>query len=163
MTLYSLKLPLGMQVSLVLSYPETADVYVSQDGEEFFFVGEACKDTEFDISVSGLLDISYVKIIDTSNIADFGGNADGFDVDGVACLNAFSSESEPFAQRLSQNNIPDEVRDPALVKANDETEGDVSENEIIDTENQGIEAEKNLVTFPNPFREEISNHYGSRD
>ncbi|MEO1099459.1 MAG: hypothetical protein AAFX57_17145 [Bacteroidota bacterium] len=108
------------------TYPETADVYVSQDGQQFILVGEACKDTEFDIATAGLMDISYIKVVDTSDPADFGGNADGFDVDGIACLNLFSSQSAPFAQRLSENNVPDE------------------------------EGEQGVVTFPNPFREEIA-------
>ena len=107
------------------TYPETADVFVSLDGEQFVLVGQACKDTEFDISKAGLTEINYVKIVDTSNPGNFSGNADGFDVDGVACLNAYSSQSAPFAQRLSMSNVPDE-------------EGDVG-----------------VMTFPNPFSEKI--------
>ncbi|MEM9858339.1 MAG: S8 family serine peptidase [Bacteroidota bacterium] len=108
------------------SYPETADVFVSQDGEQFILVGEACKDTEFDIATAGVMDISYIKIVDTSDPADFKGNADGFDVDGIACMNMYSSQSAPFAQRQSENNVPDE------------------------------EGEAGVVTFPNPFRDQIA-------
>ncbi|TRX59371.1 hypothetical protein FNH22_09390 [Fulvivirga sp. M361] len=107
------------------SYPETADVFVSRDGEKFFFVGQACKDTEFDIASAGLMDISYVKVVDTSNPEDFGPNADGFDVDGIACINAHSSQASPFSLSFSENNVPDE------------------------------EVESTIITFPNPFVDKI--------
>ena len=107
-------------------YPETADVYLSQDGVDFFFAGQACKDTRIDIATTGLPDINYVKIVDTSNPEDFGPEAEGFDLDGIACINAYSTEAEPFALRMSENNVPDE------------------------------EASETIVTFPNPFREKIS-------
>lgn len=100
------------------SYPETADVYVSTDGIEFYFVGTACKDTEFDISVSGLMDIEYVKIQDTSDPLNFrGGNADGFDVDGIACINAHYSKGTAFRSASVENNVPDEPKDDDAVSA----------------------------------------------
>lgn len=108
-------------------YPETADVYVSDNGVDFYFVGSACKDTAFDIANSGLLDIQYIKIVDTSDInyKGFGPAADGFDVDGIHCINAHYSAARHHEFGLA-NTVPNEPY------------------------------EKAITTFPNPFQDEIS-------
>ncbi|MEM7549610.1 MAG: choice-of-anchor D domain-containing protein [Bacteroidota bacterium] len=72
------------------AYPERADVYVSQDGEEYIFVGNTCLDGRFDIEASGLFEIEFVRIVDSSIPEDFGGQADGFDVDGIICIDGFN-------------------------------------------------------------------------
>lgn len=107
-------------------YPETADVYVSENGAEYIYVGNTCRDGSFDIAVAGLLQIEFVRIVDTSNPESFNGNADGFDVDGVACVNAYDSQSASFAMQVADNNVPDEAD------------------------------EAGVVTFPNPFTERIT-------
>ena len=109
------------------AYPEMADVYVSFTGDEFYFVGTACKDTEFDIAPSGLYEIQYVKIVDTSDIdyKGFGPAADGFDVDGIVCLDGESSMARQNSFAM-QNTVPDEVMEDVV------------------------------TTFPNPFRDRIS-------
>ena len=71
------------------THPETAEVFASQDGVNFVYLGEACRDdASFDLGP--LSWAQYIKILDTSNPDDFvslGRFADGYDVDGVICLN----------------------------------------------------------------------------
>ncbi|MEO1254849.1 MAG: T9SS type A sorting domain-containing protein, partial [Bacteroidota bacterium] len=99
------------------SYPETADIFVSADGVDYVYVGSACKDTDFDIAASGLMEIEYVRIVDTSNPALFGGNADGFDVDGIHCINPHFSGAAPVDFGLA-NLIPDEEDDSMIAFPN---------------------------------------------
>ncbi|MFN5371525.1 MAG: PKD domain-containing protein, partial [Bacteroidia bacterium] len=73
-------------------YPETADVFASQDGINFVYLGRGCQDMSLDL---GLLSwAQYVRIVDVSNIVAFSTGADGFDVNGVECLNG-SATSTP--------------------------------------------------------------------
>jgi len=99
-------------------YKETADVFVSQDGVEYYFVGSTCRDGEFDISVSGLMDIQYVRIVDTSDPSNFGGNADGFDVDGIHCINAHYSAAQQMSFGMVANTVPDEEADEMFTSPN---------------------------------------------
>ena len=98
-------------------YPETADVFVSMDGENFIYVGSACKDTDFDIATAGLMEIEYVRVVDTSNPALFGDHGDGFDVDGIHCINSHFSGAAPVEFGLA-NTIPDEEDDNAIAFPN---------------------------------------------
>ena len=69
-------------------YPERAKVWVSQDGIIWDEIGDVCVDGALDMD-NGALQFAwakYVKIKDTSNPADFGGDADGYDVDGVRAI-----------------------------------------------------------------------------
>ena len=89
------------------NYKERIRVSVSQDGTTYSVIGEGCLDTDFDIGVSNLGWAQYVKITDISLRSDFpAADADGFDVDGVICLNG----SAVFA-RLAQED-PDELHQP---------------------------------------------------
>ncbi|MEO9871453.1 choice-of-anchor J domain-containing protein [Ekhidna sp.] len=99
------------------SYPETADVYVSMDGIDYIYVGSACKDEDFDIATSGLMEIEYVRIVDTSNPVLFGGDADGFDVDGIHCINNHFSGAAPVSFGLA-NIVPDEEDDTMIAYPN---------------------------------------------
>lgn len=99
-------------------YPETADVYVSLNGDEYYFVGSTCRDGDFDISESGLLEIQYIRIVDTSDPVNFSGNADGFDVDGIFCINAHFSQAQQFSFNQQPNMVPNEVADDILVSPN---------------------------------------------
>jgi hypothetical protein len=70
------------------TYPETINVFASQDGCNWSFVGGGCQDTEFDLG--SLSWAQYIRIQDISQRASFtnvGHIADGFDVDGIECLN----------------------------------------------------------------------------
>ena len=108
--------PVGGQITVyectpVISYgypPETADVYVSQNGSDWTYVGVAQNNTS-DTSVShpstfdlGTSCIEYVKIVDTTDKQPFidrgnMGTADAFDVDAVCgepCRNYNCTDQE---------------------------------------------------------------------
>jgi len=108
-------------------YPERAEVYASIDGETFYLLGTACKDTEFDIAVSGLMEIEYLKFVDVTdvNARHIGPAADGFDLDGVYCLNNYYSAAVQQSFGHLSNKVPDEAADE-------------------------------LIAFPNPFKEQIA-------
>ncbi len=107
-------------------YPESADVYVSENGTDFLLVGNTCRDGSFDISVAGLMQIEFVRIVDTSDPTMFSANADGFDVDGIACINAHYSQATSFVMQSAENSVPDEANDVGV------------------------------ITFPNPFKERMA-------
>lgn len=109
------------------SYPEFADVYVSQNGVDFFFARTICRTDGFvDISDAGDFDyITEVRIVNNNELST---TPDGFDVDGVVAL----------------HNC-------------DELEQGLQEAVIVSDESEGISAEVNtadmaskLSTYPNP-------------
>ncbi|MEL7063778.1 MAG: hypothetical protein AAFP00_08565, partial [Bacteroidota bacterium] len=108
------------------SYPESAEVYASADGINFVYLGDAKGDTEFDMAAANLTEVSYVRVVDNSDPTMFGDNADGFDLDGVACVNAYYSQADPFAYSQIGNEVQDE------------------------------EVTAVVTTFPNPFVDRIS-------
>ena len=67
------------------AYPEYADIYVSQDGDNWFFAKTVCKYDGFvDISDAGDLDyVNYVKIVNNDELST---TPDAFDVDGVVAI-----------------------------------------------------------------------------
>ncbi len=67
------------------AYPEYADVYVSLDGESWFFAKTVCHSDGFiDIDDAGDFDyINYVKIVNNNELSE---TPDAFDVDGVVAL-----------------------------------------------------------------------------
>lgn len=67
------------------SYPETAEIEGSLDGETWVNLGTICLDGEVDITSAGT--IQYIRISDRSAASSFGGSADGYDVDGVVVIN----------------------------------------------------------------------------
>lgn len=97
-------------------YPEKAEVFVSQDGCNFVCLGIACHNGLFDLSGTGLDWIQYVKIHDVSPITHhYNGqaNANGYDVDGIRCLNGIQVENPVLneellagAPRTSMNYVP---------------------------------------------------------
>ncbi len=89
------------------NYKERIRVSISQDGTNYSILGEGCLDTDFNFDAANMGWAQYVKITDISLRSDFpAADADGFDVDGVICLNGsavfarLSNEEEP--QELSQ-------------------------------------------------------------
>lgn len=74
-------------------YPEKVQVFASQDGCNFIYLGEGCQDAEFDLGVMSWA--QYVKIKDISPVtAAYNGDiADGYDVDGVECLNGMATST----------------------------------------------------------------------
>ncbi|TVR80872.1 MAG: T9SS C-terminal target domain-containing protein [Chitinophagaceae bacterium] len=83
------------------AYPETADVYVSQNGTDFYFVTDICLTVSLDLNQgdvpAGWEWIQYIKLVDTSNPNSFSTspNSDGYDLDGIECLNGFYVEEDP--------------------------------------------------------------------
>jgi len=71
------------------SYPERARIFISPDGVSWTDKGIVCQDGEFDIFP--LPCINFVKIVDESNPANFPADADGYDVDGIQCINTTSA------------------------------------------------------------------------
>ena len=91
-------------------YTEKALIEVSQDNVTWYSKGILCQDGEIDIAP--LPCISYVRITDVSDRANFVTElplADGFDVDGIICLNPPAANgrqavaSTEVVQELSQN------------------------------------------------------------
>jgi WD40 repeat protein len=76
------------------AYPEYADVYVSADGEDFYFIGTVCKsDNSVDISDAevDLECVSYVQVANNDGLTTTG---DGFDVDGIIAIHNCSDNGE---------------------------------------------------------------------
>ncbi|NUM25286.1 MAG: hypothetical protein HUU49_01520 [Candidatus Buchananbacteria bacterium] len=73
------------------TYPEKADVYASQNGLDWIYLGNACLDSSFDLGT--LSWAQYIKFVDATSLADFTNvpEADGYDVDGVKALNCASA------------------------------------------------------------------------
>ena len=66
------------------SYPEHVTVYASQDGIDWTELGTECLDSTYDL---GSLDwAKYIKLVDASYGPNFGGDTDGYDIDGVKAL-----------------------------------------------------------------------------
>lgn len=71
-----------------VTYPETVQAYASQDGCSWYYMGSGCQDAEFDLGE--LAWAQYIKLVDVSPksaFASVGHNVDGYDVDGIECLN----------------------------------------------------------------------------
>lgn len=69
-------------------YPERARVWVSQDSIVWDELGDVCQDATLDLDNGSqqLAWAKYVKIKDISDSAEFGGDADGYDIDGVRAI-----------------------------------------------------------------------------
>ena len=83
------------------AYPETIIAFASQDGCSWKYIGGGCQDVELDLANGGLNWAQFIKLVDVSPIAAFanvGHIADGYDLDGVECLNGF--ESNPITQNF---------------------------------------------------------------
>ena len=67
-------------------YPERVQAYGSQDGCHFVYLGEGCQDAQFDLGAMSW--VKYIKLKDISPVTHSFNNdvADGYDIDGVACL-----------------------------------------------------------------------------
>ena len=71
------------------AYPEMAKVYFSQNGVNWVSAGQGCQNFDVELPLS-LAWAQYIKIVDVSTPASFGsGDADGYDVDGVAAYTVF--------------------------------------------------------------------------
>ncbi len=71
------------------NYPEKADVYVSEDQTSWYYVGEADNQNNksgdlhpFTFALDSIR-YKYVKVVNTTDSTQFGGDADGFDLNAV--------------------------------------------------------------------------------
>jgi hypothetical protein len=101
-------------------YPEKTEVFVSYDGSNWNSLGILCLDGTVDLTLANS-GISYIKLVDVSNPANFGGAGDGFDIDAILGLgsvgntppcpqvtNGRQAVSEPIVF-ADQNGVPDEI------------------------------------------------------
>lgn len=82
------------------SYPEYVQVYASQDGNTWEDIGNSCLDGTFDLG--SLAWAQYIKLVDTTNPDDFGGQVDGYDVDGVRALHCYNTSEETYETETSE-------------------------------------------------------------
>ncbi|MFN4123598.1 MAG: T9SS type A sorting domain-containing protein [Flavobacteriales bacterium] len=77
-------------------YPERVKAFASQDGCNWIYLGEKCQDAEFDLGPLNWAE--YIRLVDASPVGAAYNNsvADGYDVDGIACLHGF--EENPVMQ-----------------------------------------------------------------
>jgi len=74
------------------AYPEKAQVFASQDGCRFVYLGEICQDGTVDLGA--LTWAQYVRLVDVSSktaVYQSSGTPDGYDVDAVEALNGFET------------------------------------------------------------------------
>lgn len=90
-------------------YPEKMSVEGSLDGITYvpLTVDDICLDGYVDIAGNG--PIQYIKIMDRSMASQFGGSADGYDVDGVVVLTTCNGEGVDLERIADDNSTPDEV------------------------------------------------------
>lgn len=89
----------GLTSSICTRHPERIRAYVSQDGCNWVYAGTGCQDVELDLGELNWA--SFIKIVDISPINGlYQGEPvpNGYDVDGVTCLNGF--EQNPVVQDL---------------------------------------------------------------
>ena len=77
-------------------YKERIQGFASQDGCNFWYIGEGCQNTEFDLGYNGapFTWAKYIKLVDVSDRNDFNPGDDGYDVDGIICLNGAAENTE---------------------------------------------------------------------
>ncbi|MEO1050397.1 MAG: endonuclease/exonuclease/phosphatase family protein [Bacteroidota bacterium] len=110
-------------------YPEKAEVFASEDGVNFVSLGVTCLDGRFDLATGGLSTAEYIRVKDVSNPRHFFGNADGYDLDGIICVN----ENQQFANARGGSG---ELQD--------------AEN-FVPNEEPGFE----VTAYPNPFTDRL--------
>ena len=107
------------------SYPEFADVYVSVDGDNWFFAKTICRADGFvDISDAGDFEyINYVKIVNNDEMSN---TPDAFDVDGVVALHNCEEGQQPPAAIEAQSSLtsyPNPTSGPSQVVFSSATTG----------------------------------------
>lgn len=68
-------------------YPEKVMAFASQDGCNYIYLGEGCQDAEFDLGPMSWARYIKLKDISPKNHPFDNQTADGYDVDGIECLN----------------------------------------------------------------------------
>ena len=116
------------------SYPETARVYASSDGETWTDLGSGCLDSEYDLGP--LVSARYIKVVDESDPAAFGSTDEGFDVDGIEVFACGDCNSTPVANDdAASTNINTQVLIDVLLNDTDADGDSLSISEIVQPEN----------------------------
>lgn len=80
--------------STFANYPESADVYVSQTGVDFYLIGSVVTNGSNSLDIDNaplpLSYIKYVKLVDTTPEGSV--SEDGFDIDGIVAIQGCSDE-----------------------------------------------------------------------
>lgn len=121
-------------------YPESAEVFASQDGVSFVSLGTTCQDGEFDLAAGNLRSAKYIKVVDTSDKNIFPWFADGYDLDAIVCLEN--------GERIATKNKLAYSKNPTAL-----------ESELL-TEEFGLEEVQVSVT-PNPVKDQLSVEFNS--
>lgn len=116
-------------------FPESAEVFASQDGVEFVSLGTTCQDGEFDLATGNLRSAKYIKVVDTSDKNIFPWFADGYDLDAIVCLEN--------GKRFSTKNATTFIGTPTAF-----------ESELMEKD-FGLE-EIAIAMYPNPANEKLS-------
>ncbi len=116
-------------------YPETAEIFASQDGVEFVSLGTTCQDGEFDLAAGNLRSAKYIRVVDTSDKAIFPWFADGYDLDAIVCLEN--------GEDITTKNAVAYAENPTAL-----------ESELMD-EDWGLE-EATISVSPNPVKHLLS-------
>ncbi len=122
-------------------YPETAEVFASQDGENFVSLGTTCQDGEFDLATGNLDTAKYIRVVDISNKYAFPWFfADGYDLDAIVCLQN--------GETIARKNTIAYAKDPTAL-----------ESELLDKE-LALE-EVQLSVSPNPVKDQLFLEFGA--
>lgn len=116
-------------------YPESAEVFASQDGIEFVSLGTTCQDGEFDLATGNLRSAKYIKVVDTSDKASFPWFADGYDLDAIVCIEN--------GEHITTKNTVVYAENPTAL-----------ESELLNS-TFGLE-EASVFVSPNPFKNQLS-------
>ncbi len=116
-------------------FPESAEVFASQDGVTFVSLGTTCQDGEFDLAAGNLSSAKFVKIVDISDRSAFPWFSDGYDLDAVVCL----TEETPAAR--SKEAIEYAENPTGL------------ESEMVTNESELEDIAIVLATHPNPVED----------
>ena len=103
------------------TYPETARIFVSKDGTDYFFLGESCGNDSPPLFLYGLVDsVKYIKVLDISELSDFSMflGADAYDLDGLEIFNLNPLAIEMGEFRITWNGSKINVVFETLSEAN---------------------------------------------
>jgi hypothetical protein len=132
--------------------PETADVFVSKDGTNWGYIGQATNNnglggnqhaTTFTLTTC----IQYVKIVDTSNAGAHGGNADAFDVNSVYAEYEAKCCCEPCCPCYKKCKVEVEYK-TLTIDFTGAACGDWTGNEMVYIDYIGYKQDGDQITVP---------------
>lgn len=85
-------------------YPEYADVYVSLDGEEFFFARTVCKSDPF-VEIDDAGDFAFINYVKIVNNDEQSTTFDAYDLDGVVAIHNCDDDENETATTADEDAI----------------------------------------------------------